>query len=221
MNSDKHLALFAFLQSVTWKTKKGKRQNWESLTSFPLIFISSIVHPRSWAVSLDRGSQFPNCERGSLKLRMIFRAGQLPPLLLAGHGICKLGGSQPPTDHYHQKPVQNRGPSVSPDDHWLKVEQWQRTTTLILGHNTCAFQSLTIFSTRLHLESGQSDDTAKKVGRWSHLWNHPKRKQLTIFFSPSSSSSSSLSSLSSTYCHRPSHALPLQQFLCTAMQPPL
>ena len=185
MNSDRHLALSAFLQSVIWKTKKGKRQNWESLTSFPLIFISSIVHPRSWAVSLDRGSQFPNCERGSLKLRMIFRAGQLPPpprelvMAFVNWGACSL---LPTTI------IKNRFKTEVPPSPQMIIGSKlsnDNTTTLILGHNTCAFQSLTIFPTRLHLESGQSDDTAKKVGRWSHLWNHPKRKQLTItFYSP-------------------------------------
>ena len=31
------------------------------------------------SLGLWTAGQFPNCERGSLKLRMIFRAGQLPP----------------------------------------------------------------------------------------------------------------------------------------------
>ena len=77
MNSDKHLALFA-LQSVIWKTKKGAK------LGIPYYIFSRNIHffncPSAFvSLGLWTAGQFPNCERGSLKLRMIFRAGQLPP----------------------------------------------------------------------------------------------------------------------------------------------
>ena len=120
------------------------------------------------SLGLWTAGQFPNCERGSLKLRMIFRAGQLPPppreLVMA---FVNWGArSLLPTTI-----IKNRFKTEVPPSPQMIIGSKlsnDKTTPLILGHNTCVFQSLTIFSARLHLESGQSDDTAKKVGRWSH-----------------------------------------------------
>ena len=71
--------------------------------------------------------------------------------------------------------------------------------------------ALGVWAVRRHSKKGRKMVASLKSPKKKTTYHH-------FLFSPSSSSSSSLSSLSSTYRHRPSHALPVQQFLCTAMQ---